>query len=260
MPFTQRAMGAWRTNRSNYEFCAMIWALAMPVSLFFFAAGHHPYMGMVVAAGCAGFLAAMANGARAQYLRFLQARAAERRDITWDVRINGVSAGKIDDATYVSLRHLAYSDNRAWAAQTACYLSGILKMISKVAYVLPVGIVWSVIALAIFRPDDLMDLFSAMSHANSAGITYAAHLAIQLGIFASIIVGGLSVAWSGAQPNRMLEEAVSLRVRKSIGIVANDEITLMRNEGSDIVNYSEDERRERRLNVRLARQRRKLKA
>jgi len=261
MSFSQRALGSWRANRSIYEFYALMWLMTLPVFSLIFVPGRHASFGLAVSVMLSGFVAALAVGMRTRFLAYLQSRAGERRQITWDVMINGVTAGKIDDATYVSLRHEVYSDNRVWAAQIQCYLSSLLKMLARVAYVLPVGVVWGVIALALFRPNDLIATFSAVAHASSSGITTVAHTAINLGIIATLLVGGvMTLVISGAQPNRMLEDAVALNVRARIGVVANGDITLVRFEGSDVFNYSEDERSERRLIVRLERQRRKQRS
>lgn len=172
----------------------------------------------------------VADRVRAQYMRALAARIEAKDSFSWDVEINQVKVGAISDADYALIRHLVFSDVRPYVAQVLNLLRVALNSFDYCYRAIPLGLFWLGVALAIFSPETISSVFTALQHATPSDMRHAVGTAGSM--LAIMMIVSVTIHWMLGLSRfgfiNRFDEAVGTAVRKHCGVAAEGSIVLSR--------------------------------
>lgn len=165
-----------------------------------------------------------------QYKRDLSARIAAANSTIWHVEINQVKAGTVTDADFARICLCIFADFRLYIAQVANLLRVALNWFAFCSWLIPLWLFWGGIALAIFSPEAVNAVVSALQRATPSDIRHTVTSGISFLTIMMILMAcvhwvlGLS---SFGFINRF-DEAIATAVRKHCGVAAEGSVTMQR--------------------------------
>jgi len=213
---------SWQNLKASRYRQAGFWAVF--VLLWWFVG--NPFIAAVVSIA----LVAGAVYLHARYARGLNTRVESTDTIAWDVAINQVKVGSIFDRDYALIQRRVATDVHVHVAQALNILRVAVNSCDYCLRAVPIGLFWVGAALAVFSPETLGTVLSAIHGASEEAIRQATRSAVALLIFST----GLSVAfhWTFGLSRfgfiNRFDEATGTAVRKHCGVAAEGSIVLSR--------------------------------
>ena len=177
------------------------------------------------------------NALRTRYLDSLDRRVAAVDGPVWDVELNQVKVGTINDAEYAAIRRMCFTDHRLSAAQLMNALRVMLNAFDYCYRAIPIGLFWIGVALAIFSPETIGSALAAVQHASPSDMSSAVAMAGRL--LAVLMIVSVGFHWVLGLSRfgfiNRFDEAIGTAVRKHCGVPAVGSIVLVRwAEGSPV--------------------------
>jgi len=211
---------------------------ASVAALFIFAISAVLNGGNLVVAGLSSLLGIpfffLANVAFARYRASLATRAetpaTDTAGVVWDVYMNGVIVGTIPDNTLAELQGEVANDWRNMAAQAANVLQVPIRMVDKFLVAIPAIAFWLILGFALFAPNDLIQMFTAIRDASPHEIHRGVASAFSL--FFTIGVLSFAINWMMTGYTYGLRNVYSERfahvLRRYLKVAATGELTISR--------------------------------
>lgn len=166
----------------------------------------------------------------AQYMRALTARIEAKDGFSWDVEVNHVKVGSILDADYALIRHRVFSDVRVYVAQVLNLLRVALNSFDYCYRAIPLGLFWVGVSLAVFSPETISSVLTALQGATAESVKHAVSMAGSL--LALMMLLSVAFHWMFGLSRfgfiNRFDEAVGTAVRKRCGVAAEGSIVLSR--------------------------------
>ena len=164
---------------------------------------------------------------RALYMQSLLVRIEAKDGLAWDVEVNQVKVGSIQDADYALIRHRVFSDVRVYVAQVSNVLVAVLNTLFMS---IPVCLFWFGVAVAILSPATFSHALTVVQGASAQDINTAASVVGKMFGLAMLVTAGVYwvLGWSFPGFVNRFEEAVGMSVRKHCGVAAEGEVALSR--------------------------------
>lgn len=217
-----RQVLTWKNLKESRYRQAAFWLTYLSLWWFF----GNPYL----AGPAALALLLGADRLHAQYMRALNARIEAKDGFSWDVEVNQVKVGSIQDADYALIWHRVFSDVRVYVAQVLNLFRVALNSFDYCYRAIPIGLFWVGVALAVFSPETISSVLAALQGATAESIKHAVSVAGSLSALMMI----LSVAfhWMFGLSRfgfiNRFDEAVGTAVRKHCGVAAEGSVMLSR--------------------------------
>ncbi len=182
-----------------------------------------------------GLLSGLVTGyavavARHGYVSALRALASTVGGVVWDVELNGVKVGTIDDSDYAAIRLTVFGDWRNYIAQLMNLGRVAFRLFDSVFVAVPVMVFWSSILVGIFSPDIFTSVLDQLRVATSAEVAAWAGTAARVLLLAGIVGAAVNAALLGARygfENRFAEQTATM-LRLRVGAAADGRIVLSR--------------------------------
>lgn len=178
----------------------------------------------------AGAIVTILRNLRDRYISALTTRIESKADVLWDVKVNDVMVGTINDADYAAMRLRAFNDPRIYIAQAMNLLRVAYNSFEYCFRAIPLGVFWIGVALAVFSPDTISSVLADLQKATVGDIQHAVSMAGSV----LVLMMTLSVAFHWAFGlsrfgfvNRF-DEAIGTSVRKHCTVAAEGSIVLSR--------------------------------
>jgi hypothetical protein len=178
----------------------------------------------------AGLAVAAARELHSRYAQALAARVEANEGPAWDVEVNQVAVGTITDGDYALIRLRVFSDVRVYISQALNVLRVAVNSFDYCYRAVPLGIFWIGIALAVFSPETIGSVVTALRAATAANIKEAVSTASTALAVMMVLSVGLHWAFGVSRfgfINRF-GEAIGTAVRKHCGVAAEGSIVLSR--------------------------------
>lgn len=172
----------------------------------------------------------LADHSLRRYLASLAARMDAQSSPTWDVEVNQVKVGTITDAEYAAIRHCVFSDQRVYYAQAMNVFRVALNAFNYCYQAIPLGVFWVAAVLAIFTPNTLTEMVTAIQQATPSELKQTASMAGNLIALTMLLVVGIHWAFGISRfgfVNRF-GEAVATVVRQKLSVAAEGAMVLTR--------------------------------
>lgn len=208
-------------KESRYELAAFC-LMYLPLWFLF---GHH-----YLAGPAAMVLLLGADRLHARYMSALNARIEAKDGFIWDVEVNQVKVGSIQDADYALIRHRVFSDVRVYFAQVLNLLRVALNSFDYCYRAIPLGLFWIGVALAVFSPETINSVLAALHGATAESIKHAVSMGGSL--LAMMMILSVALHWMFGLSRfgfiNCFDEAVGTEVRKHCNVAAEGSVVLFR--------------------------------
>ena len=163
-------------------------------------------------------------------MRALNARIEAKDGFSWDVEVNQVKVGSIQDADYALIRHRVFSDVRVYVAQVLNLFRVALNSFDYCYRAIPIGLFWVGVALAVFSPETISSMLAALQGATAESIKHAVSMAGSM--LALMMILSVAFHWMFGLSRfgfiNRFDEAVGTAVRKHCGVAAEGSVMLSR--------------------------------
>lgn len=171
-----------------------------------------------------------ADRIRALYMRALTRRIEAKDGFAWDVEVNQVKVGSIADSDYALIRYGVFSDVRVYFAQVLNLLRVGVNAFEYCFRVIPIGLFWIGVALAVFSPETISSVLASLQGATAESIKHAVSMSgsvLVMMMMLSVVCHWMFGLSRFGFINRF-DEAIGTAVRKHCGVAADGSIQLSR--------------------------------
>jgi len=136
---------------------------------------------LIYATLTSAIIAALAVETLSRYFKLLSERMGSTDGPVWDIEMNGVKVGEIQDSEYAKIRNRIFRDYRIYALQLFQLFKDLSISFVSIVYVFPAIVFWIALISEYYNPGTLKiamnELLKTSSSDVSNGVTYICLLA-----------------------------------------------------------------------------------
>jgi len=149
--------------------------------------------------------------------------------VPWQVRVNGVTVGAIDDSHYAAIQRSVWLDVRTHLAQLL-NLGHVLSRIANTWFVaIPLGVFWCSLACFFFAPNTFALILAELQRSTPAQIASGAHALLGLLVISSMML--IAVSAITGRPSfgftNCFDRDINKAIRAAIDCAADGDVSLL---------------------------------
>ena len=216
----------WEFDTFDAVVAAICSLIAIPIVTFFTES-------FFIASLLSGFFGGVMSILRRKYINALIHRAEASETVAWDVELNGVFVGKINDNEFAELRLTIFTDPFAYFSQIINIGRVAMGFFGQILINFPIWFFWGLVALAIYDPETIVKAWQAFQTFDQTQmVNFSKNIAHTLPVLAMILFFiWLPVCLNlGPVPGfrNQFAEMTTTKLRQKFGVCANGDIQMFR--------------------------------
>lgn len=188
----------------------------------------------------AGLILALVEGSSAAAIYYLCKRRIARLDEranacnpgVWEVEVNGVRVGELDDARYARMQKVIMADGHTHLQQVANVGRMLWRLLQAIVFAVPVVAFWVIVSMALLSPESLQMAGNALLTASPEAITQTVVMGCGLLLFLGVLILGVALSTGSQGVGGMLglrncyRDEVKGMIRRDLGVPSDGRLDL----------------------------------